>query len=94
MNYKDKYIKYKAKYLELKNMDVNNQIGGNYIKRILYENGLFSTQNNIDNDIIDINSTFLIGSYISPYENVGCAYVENPTFSRFLFSFCIRISCL
>ena len=28
MDYKDKYIKYKIKYLELKNMDVNNQIGG------------------------------------------------------------------
>ncbi len=28
MNYKDKYIKYKTKYLELKNIDVNNQIGG------------------------------------------------------------------
>jgi hypothetical protein len=29
MDYKDKYIKYKTKYLELKNIDVNNQIGGN-----------------------------------------------------------------
>jgi len=28
MDYKDKYIKYKTKYLELKNMDVNNQNGG------------------------------------------------------------------
>jgi hypothetical protein len=28
MDYKDKYIKYKIKYLELKNMDINNQIGG------------------------------------------------------------------
>lgn len=28
MNYKDKYIKYKTKYLELKNIDMNNQIGG------------------------------------------------------------------
>lgn len=28
MDYKDKYIKYKTKYLELKNMDLNNQIGG------------------------------------------------------------------
>ena len=30
MDYKNKYIKYKTKYLELKNMDINNQIGGNY----------------------------------------------------------------
>jgi serine/threonine protein kinase len=28
MDYKDKYIKYKTKYLELKNTDINNQIGG------------------------------------------------------------------
>ena len=33
MDYKDKYIKYKTKYLELKNLklkniDINNQIGG------------------------------------------------------------------
>jgi len=28
MDYKDKYIKYKTKYLKLKNIDINNQIGG------------------------------------------------------------------
>jgi len=28
MDYKDKYIKYKTKYLELKNIDINNQTGG------------------------------------------------------------------
>ena len=28
MDYKDKYIIYKAKYLQLKNINVNNQIGG------------------------------------------------------------------
>jgi serine/threonine protein kinase len=28
MNYYDKYIKYKTKYLELKNIKINNQIGG------------------------------------------------------------------
>ena len=28
MDYKDKYIKYKTKYLNLKNIDINNQIGG------------------------------------------------------------------
>lgn len=28
MDYKDKYIKYKTKYLELKNTNLNNQIGG------------------------------------------------------------------
>ena len=48
MDYKDKYIKYKIKYLELKNMDINNQTGGGkYIKKILYEN-------NIDDDKLDI----------------------------------------
>ena len=28
MDYKDKYIKYKTKYLKLKNIDIKNQIGG------------------------------------------------------------------
>jgi len=28
MDYKDKYIKYKIKYLKLKNIDINNQTGG------------------------------------------------------------------
>ena len=36
MEYKDKYIKYKTKYLELKNTDINNQIGGS--KRLKYKN--------------------------------------------------------
>ena len=36
MDYKDKYIKYKTKYLELKNMDVNNQIGGVNEDKILF----------------------------------------------------------
>ncbi len=36
MNYKDKYIKYKAKYLELKN-NINNQIGGNKKQKCLID---------------------------------------------------------
>ena len=31
MDLKDKYLKYKTKYLELKNMDIKNQIGGRNI---------------------------------------------------------------
>ena len=66
MDYKDKYIKYKTKYMELKNMNVNNkiggQIGGQYIKKILYENNNFLAQNNIDSDILGMKNTFLIGS--------------------------------
>jgi CubicO group peptidase (beta-lactamase class C family) len=62
MDYKDKYIKYKEKYLKLKNLNINNQFGGQCIKKILYENGKFLTQNNIDDDILNTNSTFLIGS--------------------------------
>lgn len=34
MNYKDKYIKYKTKYLQLENIDINNQIGGKKKKQI------------------------------------------------------------
>ena len=38
MNYKDKYIKYKTKYLKLKNIDINNQIGGGKINFIIIGN--------------------------------------------------------
>jgi hypothetical protein len=39
MDYKDKYIKYKTKYLELKNVDINNQIGGYKDIVFLFFNG-------------------------------------------------------
>jgi adenylate kinase family enzyme len=39
MDYKDKYIKYKTKYLELKNIDVNNQIGGGNNNLIIHISG-------------------------------------------------------
>jgi ASC-1-like (ASCH) protein len=32
MDYKNKYIKYKKKYLELKNINIHNQIGGKKLK--------------------------------------------------------------
>jgi len=38
MDYQDKYIKYKTKYLELKNANINNQIGGgnlNFMKNLI-----------------------------------------------------------
>jgi len=62
MDYKNKYIKYKTKYLNLKNMNINNQTGGGAIKKILYDNGNFLVENNIDNDKLDKNTIFLIGS--------------------------------
>jgi len=45
MDYKDKYIKYKTKYLELKNMDINNQIGGG--------NNTNNTNNSKFNEIVN-----------------------------------------
>ena len=49
MDYKDKYIKYKTKYLKLKDIDLNNQIGGgnefsnkmyNFIKQLNSDYGI------------------------------------------------------
>ena len=49
MDYKNKYIKYKTKYLELKNANINNQIGGgnefsnkmnNFIKQLNSDYGI------------------------------------------------------
>jgi len=51
MDYKDKYIKYKTKYLELKDMDMNNQIGGgkdNIIfnaSKLIYNDGKITKKN-------------------------------------------------
>ena len=38
MDYKDKYIKYKTKYLELKNVDINIQTGGYINKHVINDN--------------------------------------------------------
>jgi len=42
MDYIDKYIKYKTKYLELKNMNINNQIGGGKSLFSINEQKLFN----------------------------------------------------
>lgn len=48
MDYKDKYIKYKTKYLELKNINVNSQIvGGN--NDIIIEGGVPRRKNKLKN---------------------------------------------
>jgi hypothetical protein len=70
MDYKEKYIKYKIKYLELKDIDVNNQIGGaknkkpliKKIKMVEYVDKNIYYLNNIDNDKLDGFSEFPIGS--------------------------------
>jgi len=62
IKYKNKYEKYNTKYLELKKIILCNQNGGQFVKKILYENGNFFVENNIDDDKLDMQSTFLIGS--------------------------------
>jgi hypothetical protein len=49
MDYKDKYIKYKTKYLELKNMDINNQHGGG--KKLKYKKKKNKNKNTLMNNI-------------------------------------------
>jgi len=46
MDYKDKYIEYKTKYLKLKNFDINNQIGGKKLKK----NNIRNNRNNKNNE--------------------------------------------
>ena len=62
MNYKDKYIKYKTKYLELKNIKANNQIGGrntsersSFVSRADNFDSLYSSPLSIRNLIIHIS---------------------------------------
>ena len=69
MDYKNKYIKYKTKYLELKDIDVHNQIGGgnntndsnfneivNFIKKSTKEKRITDsiTTNNSDDEYYDV----------------------------------------
>ena len=55
MDYKDKYIKYKTKYLKLKNIDINidmnNQIGGDKNMLFILFNGFRASKKywNINN---------------------------------------------
>jgi hypothetical protein len=67
----EKYIKYKTKYLELKNNNnINNMIGGNKqmiihekkIKVVEYDDKKLCVLNNIDSDKLSEYSEFPIGS--------------------------------
>ena len=69
----EKYIKYKTKYLELKNNNINNMIGGGDKFKIIIDeptvkyvkyNGknTIHTTNTIDNEILNEKSEFMIGS--------------------------------
>ena len=67
MDYKDKYIKYKTKYLQLKNK--NNMIGGHYISNytILYfSNNILSCKvsDGLDSELVCNNNTMGI-AYIT-----------------------------
>ena len=60
MDYKDKYIKYKTKYLELKNINVNSQIvGGN--NDIIIEGGGTKKKKQIKKCSIDDTDKVLFG---------------------------------
>ena len=77
MNYKNKYLKYKNKYLQLKSINYNsntNMIGGNKnnfkiitdkpkLKYLKYNGkNIIHTINTIDNENLNENSEFMIGS--------------------------------
>jgi hypothetical protein len=85
MNYQNKYLKYKNKYLELKSINNNsntNMIGGdkNNFKIItdkpklkyLKYNGknIIHTINTIDNEILNENSEFMIGSITKVFTGI------------------------
>lgn len=70
MNYKNKYLKYKSKYLYLKNNKLNNLIGGGT------DDNISDIDNNIlDNNILDIDKltdtpNFQSGGYNSNFEEL------------------------
>tara|TARA_X000000950_G_scaffold235142_1_gene285438 strand:+ start:564 stop:1475 length:912 start_codon:yes stop_codon:yes gene_type:complete len=84
MDYKDKYIKYKTKYLELKNMDINNQIGGgsknNKILFIMFPGNLVIKKGW---DVIDYdskNKKFIRNNFIREIRKLGDIYFYEPTY--------------
>jgi hypothetical protein len=82
MDYKDKYIEYKIKYLELKNIDTNNQIGGgkNKLLFIMFPgNGV--TKNGWDT--IDFNSktgAIKRNNFIKEIKKLGEIYFYEPKY--------------
>jgi len=66
MDYKDKYIKYKIKYLELKNIIINNQTGGG--KKLNYKNNKVKKNNRNKNKKMSISNVESINIVLEKLE--------------------------
>lgn len=67
INY-NKYAKYKKKYIELKKLSNDNNLIKNSPKKyIILKNKIITSDNTIDNEILDKKSEFLIGSLTKIY---------------------------
>jgi len=82
MDYKDKYIKYKTKYLELKDIDVNNQTGGGKNKLLFI---MFPGNGVIKNgwDTIDFNNktgAIKRNNFIKEIRKLGEIYFYEPKY--------------
>ena len=80
MDYKDKYIKYKTKYLELKNIDINNMIGGSKkdLQFILFGDVMTGHQvwfHNKDNNKID---------FVKKLKKLGDVIILKPNYINFI----------
>jgi CubicO group peptidase (beta-lactamase class C family) len=85
-DYKKKYIKYKAKYIELQNFEINNMIGGSNknkmkinvikIKQVKYSDNKLYALNNIDDDKLDEYSEFPIGSITKLFTIISILLLE------------------
>ena len=80
MDYKDKYIKYKTKYLELKNIDINNMIGGSKknLQFILFGDVMTGHQvwfHNKDKNKID---------FVKKLKKLGDVIILKPNYVNFI----------
>ena len=85
-DYKKKYIKYKAKYIKLQNIEINNMIGGSNknkmkinvikIKQVKYSDNKLYVLNNIDDDKLDEYSEFPIGSITKLFTIISILLLE------------------
>lgn len=76
MDYKDKYIKYKTKYLELKNIDINNQTGGSKKDLFIFIGGYGMAPELWNYNLLTMKKT----NFLNKIKKIGDVYNYYPKF--------------
>jgi hypothetical protein len=76
MDYKDEYIKCKTKYLELKNIDINNMIGGSKKDLFIFIGGYGMAPELWNYNLLTMEKT----NFLNKIEEIGDVYKYYPKF--------------